>query len=356
MTALHALAIIAIVQTIFLLCIVALLVVNRTRALARGIVRAGVTDTLSRPLHDWLVGKGPPEGVADVLASLPVNDALTQTIVIANARAAPTQREEFARTIRDARWTKEVLGRATARNWWRRMDAARLLAIVGTPAHHALLIQLLHDKHPAVQSMAASSLPVIADPDAVALVLKELPNQPLVVRLYQFSMLRDTWWITTPALLKLLDAKAPADQLETWISLGEAIGTPELLDVICALASHEEALVRVAVARALKRYFHPRAMDVLVAMLDDTDWRVRATAARSLGYLGAEHAVPRLAAAIGDSAWWVRFRSALALAQLGEAGRRALRDARASDDRFASEMATMVSGLSPGSVVELSES
>ena len=54
-------------------------------------------------------------------------------------------------------------------------------------------------------------------------------------------------------------------------------------------------------------------------------------------------------------AWWVRFRSALALAQLGEVGRRALRAARDRPDRFAADMAAMVSGLSDGAVVELAE-
>jgi HEAT repeat protein len=100
---------------------------------------------------------------------------------------------------------------------------------------------------------------------------------------------------------------------------------------------------------------HPDSESVLRHMLKDDDWRVRAQAARGLGALGAAAAIPELSEALLDRAWWVRFRAALALAQLGEAGRRALRAARERVDRYAAEMASMVSGLSDGAVVELAE-
>ena len=57
----------------------------------------------------------------------------------------------------------------------------------------------------------------------------------------------------------------------------------------------------------------------------------------------------------GDVRWWVRFRCGLALAELGPAGREALESARRDVDRYAGEMATMIGGLSPDSVVELAE-
>jgi len=93
----------------------------------------------------------------------------------------------------------------------------------------------------------------------------------------------------------------------------------------------------------------------LLALLQDPDWRIRGQAARGLGALSADGAVAPLLAAMSDAAWWVRFRAGLALAQLGEPGREALRRARLLPDRFAREMATMVSGLSEGGVMELAE-
>jgi HEAT repeat protein len=100
---------------------------------------------------------------------------------------------------------------------------------------------------------------------------------------------------------------------------------------------------------------HADAEAVLREMMKDDDWRVRAQAARGLGALGATAAIADLSNALLDRAWWVRFRAALALAQLGEAGRRALRMGRERVDRYAADMASMVSGLSDGAVVELAE-
>ncbi|HYD52758.1 MAG TPA: HEAT repeat domain-containing protein, partial [Gemmatimonadaceae bacterium] len=81
----------------------------------------------------------------------------------------------------------------------------------------------------------------------------------------------------------------------------------------------------------------------------------RAQAARALGTLADQEAVPLLKRALADVNWWVRFRSGLALAQLGEPGRAALRETRGARDRYAADMAAMVSGLSSGSIIELSE-
>jgi len=113
--------------------------------------------------------------------------------------------------------------------------------------------------------------------------------------------------------------------------------------------------VRLAVARALKHYFHPETPAALYTLLQDEDWRVRAQAARALGVLKVTEAIGPLGQLLRDSAWWVRFRAALSLAQLGEPGRRMLREARVGGDRYASEMATMISGLSGGGVLELAD-
>ena len=351
----HLLVVVALVQSVFLLGIVGLLLANRSRSARLRAERLAVERDVAEPVQRWLVGNGAATDVATMLAGLGAEQALEQAILIATSRAAPTQREEFSAAIRDAPWVREVLTLATSRRWWRRLDAARLLAIVGTPRERDLLRQLLADPHPAVQGVAAASLPHMADLDAVSFVLEGLPERSVVVKLYQFSMLKDTWWLTTPALLDRLTTQASPEHLETWISLAEAIGTAELLERVCALQDHPDALVRIGVARAMKRYFHPAAGDALKRLLQDDDWRVRALAARSIGLLGDTSSIARLASAMGDAHWWVRFRAALSLAQLGETGRSALREAREGRDRYASEMATMVSGLSPGSVVELSE-
>jgi HEAT repeat protein len=158
-----------------------------------------------------------------------------------------------------------------------------------------------------------------------------------------------------PLVTRRLRADAPPRRLEVWINLAEALATPAVLAPVLRLSAHPDADVRLAVARALKHYFHPETPDVLYALLADDDWRVRAQAARALGVLKVTEAIAPLGALLRDSAWWVRFRAALSLAQLGEPGRRMLREARVGGDRYASEMATMISGLSGGGVLELAD-
>jgi HEAT repeat protein len=110
------------------------------------------------------------------------------------------------------------------------------------------------------------------------------------------------------------------------------------------------------VAKALARHPGPEAAKTLVMLLTDSDFSVRALAARGLGQLGSATVVPALAPLLADRVWQVRLRAALSLAQLGERGRAALRAAREGNDRFAREMATMVSGLTDGAVLELGDS
>jgi HEAT repeat protein len=244
---------------------------------------------------------------------------------------------------------------AGSRSWWRRAEAARRSGDVARLGDRELLNRLLDDPHPAVQSAATASLAPLVDAVLVGRLLDRLPERPMAIRLQQFGLLRDTLPLTVPALLERLTPDAPPRRLKSWIALVEKLGSPELFARVASLHSHPEPLIRLSVARALRHYRHPEAEEMLLIALHDHDWRVRAVAARSLGRHGNTSAVPRLAAGLRDVRWWVRFRCGLALAQLGAQGRVALDDARRDVDRYAGEMATMIGGLSPDSVIELSE-
>jgi HEAT repeat protein len=244
---------------------------------------------------------------------------------------------------------------AASPRWWRRAHAARLAGDVARMGDRELLYRLLDDPHPAVQSAATAGLAPLADPATVGRLLDRLPERPMLVRLQQFGVLRAGLEFTMPALLKRLTPDASPRRLKSWIALSEAIDSPELFEHVASLHGHPDPLIRLSVARALKRHRTPEAEEILLIALHDHDWRVRAVAARSLGTLGDASAVPRLAAGLRDVRWWVRFRCGLALARLGEEGRGALGDARRDVDRYAGEMATMIGGLSSDSVVELAE-
>jgi HEAT repeat protein len=244
---------------------------------------------------------------------------------------------------------------AVSRHWWRRAQAARVSGEIARLGDRELLDRLLDDPHPAVQSAATASLEPLVDAETVGRLLDRLSERPMLVRLQQFALLARHLDLTIAALGQRLTAEASPRRLKAWIALVEGAGSPALFERVAALHSHPDPLIRLSVARALKRHRTPEAEEILLIALHDHDWRVRAVAARSLGTLGDGTAVPRLSAGLRDVRWWVRFRCGLALAQLGDAGRGALDDARRDTDRYAGEMATMIGGLSADSVTELAE-
>lgn len=350
------LGVVALVQLVFASLLVALLFVNRSRQRLLSARNANYANRVSRPLHEWVIGVAGIEPLVAVLRDLPPEQALEQLLVVTTLSVADERLRELAAALRGEAWVARLAQRVESRLWWRRLQAARLLTMVGTPDDRALVRALLEDPHPAVQTAATNCLARCADEALVEEVLRALHRRTTVVRNYQFDALRRAWRLTVPPLLRrLAEPGISTRELEVALNLVEAIGTPDVIRAALPHAANASAGVRLAVARALKKYFHPDALAASVAFLADADWRVRGQAARALGTLGNEEAVPHLLRAMVDRSWWVRFRAGLALAQLGERGRAELRRARDMDDRFGSDMARMISGLSDGGLVELSE-
>ena len=349
------LSIIAVVQATFLVVLMAYLAANRVRMSRLTRRETAVTASLTVPLHAFLLGKGSAVEVCAHLAVLGPDQALEQLTRLSALRVAAERQDALATALLNEKWVQKGLKGARSPRWWKRLAAVRLLAAVGQQSHRAMLRRLLLDRHPAVQLAAASCLGRVADSDLVSLVVETLPGRPIAVRHYLFAALKQCWQHTVPLVTRRLRADTPAQRLEVWINLAEALATPAVLAPVLRLSTHRDAEVRLAVARALKHYFHPETPDVLYALLADEDWRVRAQAARALGVLKITEAIGPLGDLMRDRAWWVRFRAALSLAQLGEPGRRMLREARVGGDRYASEMATMISGLSGGGVLELAD-
>jgi hypothetical protein len=353
-TLLAILLLFAVAQTVFLILLFVLVTAHRAVAARREVDMHAADAVTAAPLNAWLAGAAPVDAFCTAMAALSERDAIAQLLRTAS-RLAPERRHELAQALRHAHWVERILRQERSRYWWRRLTAARVLGIVGVPADRDRLAALIADENPAVQAVAATALPRIADPALAADVVDALADQPPIVRTAQQRVLLELWQLTVPLLQQRLRPDAPTEKLRAWISLAEAFGTPDLLAQVAELARHPEPLVRLSVAGALRKYFAGAGLATLRALLTDSDWRVRARAAQSLGVVGAADAVDELARALDDENWWVRFRSALTLAQLGEPGREVLRRARTQPDRRAAEMAAMISGLSPGGLVELSE-
>jgi HEAT repeat protein len=345
----------AVAQSVLFVLLVCALATNRWLSRRRRRATQYAVDHISTPLKEWLVRGGAPTALLTALRELPMRDAADVILRVTATRIPPEQTAELAAAMRREAWVERGLGQARSWFWWRRLDAARLLGTVGIATDRETLQRLLRDRHEAVQVVAGTALAALGDSVTVLEVLDALPGRSRFVQRQQFDQLKPRWREVAPLLIPRLQTETVTDRLLVWIAIADAVGTPDLLDALCELRGHPDVGVRLGVARALRNYFHPAGAAVLRTLLADADAAVRARAAQSLGAVGATDSVEALASGLTDAAWAVRFRGAIALAQLGESGRAQLRALRGSDDRFAREMATLVSGLSVGALDELAE-
>jgi HEAT repeat protein len=353
MTETLALTLIALSQCAFFSLLVVLLVAHRARGGARARRDTAATIHAAEPLRHWLIGTGSAVRVGTAFRQLPPEMAREQIILVAG-RLAPSQLTELTRVLRTESWVVRIVSRARSIFWWRRLEAARLLAVVAAPRDRMTVRRLLADRHPAVQAAAANCLTRLEDEGLIADVVDRMPDRSPAVRLMQAEVLRSVSRLAARPLLRRLQMRGTPERLEVWIRLAEVIGDPQCLAAAAVLHRHPDPAVRATVARALRRFPHPNAANALAERITDPEWRVRAEAARSLGAVAGADAVPLLVAALSDRAWMVRLRAALALAELGEPGRQALEAAKQRpDDRYARDMAVMVTALSDGTVAEL---
>jgi HEAT repeat protein len=256
--------------------------------------------------------------------------------------------------LREEPWVRDTIAGADSLLWWKRLTAARTLALIASESDRATILKLLSDRHPAVQSGATACLNTYADRELLIRVIDGLSLASPAVRTYQLGMLAGYSWLVRPVLLDRIRTDAPPHKLYAYIHAAATLDDPECMARVADLSTHPHPEVRVAVARVLRStpgdVFHVK----LLSMLRDPDWRVRAQAARGLSGSNDERTIKELARGLTDANWWVRFRAGLALAAMGPVGRAALSDALANTDRYARDMATLIIGLSDASVAELS--
>jgi HEAT repeat protein len=341
-------------QVAFIVAILIWLVIAQRHGRRDTAIEATAIDTLRQPVYALVMGVDHGESLAAALERLEPDVATRQFLAIATSQLAPEQLREVAILVRPSRWVIRTLAGGTSKRWWKRMQAARLLAVVNSRVDRPLLARLVCDPHPAVASTATGAIVGQADGTLIEAIIFGLSEQPTAVRLQQMRALRTHAEIAAPLLVAQLEAGATPDQIRALVQLAEVLGTPDALAAVVPLASHDDPEVRATVARALRSCFMPAGVVAARTLLNDADWRVRAAAARALAGLNAVNAIPDLQAALRDEWWWVRFRAGLALGSLGDEGASALAAALTSDDAFARDMAVVVGGLSEPARLELS--
>lgn len=353
MTRFAALLVVVSLQLVFVVLTLALLFATRHRR-QRGRERGeSAKELLSGPLERLMLAQDHGESLARKLELLRPDVAARELLVIGGTRLSAAQRRALATMVRAAPWVKQIIAQAGSRRWWKRLEAARLLAVVCEESDGPLVARLLLDSHPAVTSAATAALASCASPALVTVVVTGLPSRSPAVRLQQCIALRRHSASATAVVVRQLAMPAPPASLRAWVQLAEVLGTPAALAAVVPFASHADVDLRTSAARALRFCFSVEGAEAVTRLLRDEDWRVRAAAARAVGALNVREAIPTLIDAMHDEAWWVRFRAGLALADLSQEGRFALANVRASPDPFARDMATLVSGLSDGSRLEL---
>jgi len=351
-TAAAVLVVVAMLQGVFLTLLVAFLVTRRALHPGKRDRFAGARVALDEAVQRWLVAGGSVDDVRAAIRAIPAPARVGYVAHLARGLLPPAQRAALAHALRDEPWVRQALAGATDTRWSRRLETARALAFVGTEYDRRLLGSLLTDPHPAVSVAAVSALPGIADDILVAKVVDAYPGLPYVVRGFLDATLRDLRGEVERALRTRLGPNAPPRALARWIGLAEALDLLSVVEIAVTLHAHADARVRAAVARAARRLPRDATVQLLALMAADDDVTVRVDAVRSLGELGVQ-TVPFLTTSLRDVSWRVRRQSALSLAMLGERGRAVLREARNDPDPYVRDVASLVSGLSTGALLEL---
>jgi HEAT repeat protein len=352
-TPLAILAVTAIAQVAFLAALLVFLVDRRRRTRVRSELVAERRAQAQQHLRAWVAGGKPIEPFVASLAWMPSDAALEFASELIGTSLDARLADVLADALRREPWMRRLVGQHNSRFWWKRREAARAFAIVGTPDDRERIRALLDDRTIAVAIIAIGAIPRVANEEMIAWTLDRYPALSSVARRFlnkAYAQARD---VVERALIMHLRDDAPPNALRRWVAIAADLQLTGALDRIASLDSHPDALVRSAVARALAKRPHPDSMAALRALIGDATPEVRADAAWAMGQINNVGVLPHLKRAVHDPSWQVRYQSALALATMGEKGRSILGDLTGDPDRYVADMAVMISGLSDGALLGL---
>lgn len=254
------------------------------------------------------------------------------------------QRRRLTSIATDVGLVDEAVDRCRSRFWWRRLQGARLLTLIG--GGEDVMASLFRDRRFEVRAQAAEWAAEHPDPEIVAGLLDLLGDSQSFVRFtVQDSLLR----LGTRAVDVLAERlrRPDLDDIEVTACLRVAAGVvdPRFLGPALALCSDPRAEVRSLAAAVIGSLGGDDVTDVLTEMLSDEHPEVRAAACRSLGKLSHWHAAAGMGRLMRDRSWMVRREAALGLRAIGMPGLLMLRRSLKDEDRFAADMAKQVLDL-----------
>ncbi|MEO8564057.1 MAG: hypothetical protein ABI601_18395, partial [bacterium] len=230
MGALAVLLVIGLFQCAFLVLLVLFLGVRRQVERYRSKSFYTKHVEVSERLSAWLAGNGQLEPFVVALRSMRGATAVGIAGNLFQTSIPPVERAALSTALRNEAWVQRALAGGSSRHWGRRLECARCLTLVGTPADRALLESLLDDQRPAVGLAAVNALPLIADAHLVGAILDRLVTLPIVMRQYLQAVLREMRAVVEPALTERLARDATPGALSRWSELAGALQLPSSLE------------------------------------------------------------------------------------------------------------------------------
>ncbi len=233
-----------------------------------------------------------------------------------------------------------------------RLRFAETLGQIGEVATPFLLEVLSEHTNVVVRRAAAKTLTIIADPEAVPILVNAFLKDPdTVVKGSASGALARTGEAAVPYLLDILSSSEHPQETKGHAAWALAFMGSEAedhlyqalndssLDVRCAVVgalghvaqeksddksssflvtalSDPEPLIRTEAAAALGQVKYPAAIPKLIDVLQDPELDVRKAAINSLGKMGAEQALEPLQASLHDDLEVIRVLAKLAIAQI----------------------------------------
>jgi len=223
--------------------------------------------------------------------------------------------------------------------WWRRLQGARLLTLVGRDA--GTLAGLATDRHALVRAQWAEALGWHRFPGGAEALIPLLADESGHVRYTARESLMLLGPAAKPAIVHALERESPPDLL-VLLEVAAAIASVDALAVGLRHSRSDNPQVRVRAARLLRAIGAADAAARLVELLEDPSAMVRAAAATAIGSIAHWPGALALSRRLDDPDWEVRTMSSVALQRLGAPGELLLRRARDAGTGPGAEVARQV--------------
>jgi HEAT repeat protein len=301
---------------------VGVLVVAGLRASAAEARRAVVREAVRRLLGAALSGRPHRRDDVGVVRSAARSDVIASIVSVAQSLTSATGAVRQIATLGGI--LQYANKRSHSKRWWRRLEGARLLTLLGAREDDAR--RMLRDPHPLVRAQGAAVAATYPFPEASLALGALLHDDAAVCR---FAATQAIMQLGPEALEGILDELRRGDlrlpNADVLIELAASMPSPAMFDIALRYSQAPDPAVRRAATALLAAVGGEPTVERLMLLLADDAPTVRSAAAQALGAIGEWRAASALGERLADDNHDVRFAAAFALHRLGAPGQIVLR-------------------------------